>query len=103
MDHSKCPSLLEASKALLTKSGLSRWSGQTFAFAPTYQGNDDSAFENYCNAEFHPKFGRYTAWVLFSIGEENLAKAACVCNEVAVPGEEITMKYPKVHKLYSCY
>ena len=33
--------------------------------------------------------------MLFSVGAENLAKAACVCNEVAVPGEEITMKYPR--------
>ena len=94
MDHSKCPSLLEASKALLTKSGLCHWSGQTGTFAPTYQGDDDSKFEKSCKAKFHPKFGRYIAWVLFSVGAENLAKAACVCNGV-VHGKEITLKYPR--------
>ena len=31
---------------------------------------------------FHPEFGRYIAWVLFSVGAENLVKAACLCNGV---------------------
>ena len=34
MNHAKCDTLLEASKALLRKSGLARWDDQTFAFVP---------------------------------------------------------------------
>ena len=94
MDHSKCRPLFEASKALLRKSGLSCWSEQTVAFAPTYQGKNDCEFEKFCKSKFHPKFGRYIAWLLFSVGAENLAKAACVCNEV-VRGKEITLNYPR--------
>ena len=94
MDHSSCRNLLEASKALLRKSGLSRWSGQTGAFTPRYPSSNDCEFEKFCKSEFHPKFGRYIAWVLFSVGAENLAKAACVCNEV-VGGKEIPLKYPR--------
>ena len=73
MNHSKCRTLFEAGAALLRKSGLVHWSGQTLAFVPTYPGTDDSEFEKYLKAEFHPKLGRYMAWVLFSVGAENLA------------------------------
>ena len=47
-----------------------------------YPGDDDSEFEEYWREEFHSEFGRYMAWVLFSVGAENLAKAACVCNGI---------------------
>ena len=94
MSHSECETLFEASKALLKTSGLARWSGQTFTFVPMYPGNDDSEFENYWKEEFHSIFGRYMAWVLFSVGAENLAKAACVCNGL-VQGKTIPLKYPR--------
>ena len=80
MSHSDCKPLFEAGGALLIKSGLARWNGQTLSFVPMYPGDDDSEFEEYWREEFHSEFGRYIAWVLFSVGAENLAKAACVCN-----------------------
>ena len=80
MDHSECNHLFEAGKALLVKSGLVCWDGQ--AFAPRYEGDNDSEFEKWWKKKFHPEFGRYMAWVLFAVGSENLVKAACVCNGV---------------------
>ena len=77
MNHSHCKEPFDASKALLCKSGLARWDGETFV--PVYTGNDASKFEKYCKEQFHPRFGRYMAWVLFSVGAENLVKAAYVC------------------------
>ena len=94
MSHSKCESLFEASKALLNKSGLARWDGQTLHFVPLYAGDDDSEFEKHWKKQLHSEFGRYMAWVLFSVGAENLAKAACVCNGI-VQGETIPLKYPR--------
>ena len=93
MNHAKCDTLLEASKALLRKSGLARWDDQTFAFVPMYPSNEDYEFEEYWKGEFHSRFGRYMAWVLFSVGAENLAKAACVCNKV-VRGKTTSLIYP---------
>ena len=79
MNHSHCKEPFDASKALLCKSGLIRWDGETFV--PVYTDNDDSKFKKYCKEQFHPRFGRYMAWVLFSIGAENLVKAAYVCSK----------------------
>ena len=76
MSYSECKRLIEASKALLEKSGLAHWNGRTF------EPDDNSDFEQYWKTTFDPRFGRYMAWVLFSVGGENLAKAACVCNGV---------------------
>ena len=94
MNHAKCETLLEASKALLRKIGLARWDDQTFAFVPMYPGNEDYEFEEHWKEEFHSRFGRYMAWVLFSVGAENLAKAACVCNKV-VRGKTTSLIYPR--------
>lgn len=82
LSHSDCDSLLEVSKVLLIKSGLINWSCQDLEFAPSHPNGDDSEFEEHWKKEFHPKFGRYMAWVLFSVGAENLVKAACVCNRI---------------------
>ena len=82
MLHSDCKPLFEASKVLLEKSGLVCWDDQTFTFAPKYQSNDDCEFENWWKVAFPLEFGRYIAWVLFSVGSENLVKAACLCNGV---------------------
>ena len=82
MSHSECEDLFEASKALLGKSGLARWDDQAFAFMPMYSGDDDSRFEKHWKKYFHSRFGRYMAWVFFSVGAENLAKAACVCKGI---------------------
>ena len=98
MNHAKCDTLLEASKALLRKSGLARWDDQTFAFVPMYPGNEDYEFEEHWKEEFRSRFGRYMAWVLFSVGAENLAKAACVCNKV-VRGKTTSLIYPRYTEL----
>lgn len=82
MHHSDCKPLFEAGKALLVKSGLVCWDDKAFTFAPKYQSNDETAFEDWWKKMFHPEFGRYIAWVLFSVGAENLVKAACLCNGV---------------------
>ena len=63
-----------------------------------YVGNEDYEFEEHWKREFHSKFGRYMAWVLFSVGAENLAKAACVCNKV-VRGRTTSLKYPRYTEL----
>ena len=74
MTHTDCQILFDAGKALLAKSGLAHFNGQHFVAC-----NDKPRFDGYWEAEFHPVFGRYMAWVLLSVGAENLAKAACVC------------------------
>ena len=63
-----------------------------------YPGNEDYEFEEHWKGEFHSKFGRYMAWVLFSVGAENLAKAACVCNKV-VRGKTTSLEYPRYTEL----
>ena len=77
MSHSDCQLLFEAGRALVEKSGLARYCGPYFVAC-----ENKAAFDEYWQEEFDAKFGRYMAWVLFSVGAENLAKAACVCNEV---------------------
>ena len=77
MSHSDCQLLFEAGKALVEKSGLARYSGPYFVACEDREG-----FNEYWKEGFHPTFGRYMAWVLFVVGAENLAKAACVCNKV---------------------
>ena len=98
MSHSECDALFEASKALLEKSRLARWDEQTFTFVPMYPSNDDLEFEKHWKTEFHSKFGRYMAWVLFSVGAENLAKAASVCNGV-VRARTSSLGYPRFTEL----
>ena len=77
MSHSDCQILFEAGKALVEKSGLVHYHGQHFVAS-----DDKARFDRYWKEKFHSEFGRYMAWVLFSVGAENLAKAACVCNGV---------------------
>ena len=77
MSHEHCQNLFEAGRALVEKSGLANFCGSNFVAA----GNQ-ATFNDYWEREFHMKFGRYMAWVLFSVGAENLAKAACVCSKV---------------------
>ena len=92
MAHSTCGSLFEASKALLQCSGLIHWSGAVYV--ATHPAEDDSEFEKYSRTKFDPAYGRYMCWLLFSVGAENLAKAACVCNEI-VKINVSTLKFPR--------
>ena len=71
MSHTSCQVLFEAGQALVAKSGLAKYSGAYFVAC-----DDEAGFDEYWKREFHPEFGRYMAWVLFSVGAENLAKAA---------------------------
>ena len=75
MNHEECQTLFEAGKTLLVKSRLVQFDGQSFVGK-----EDDGEFEQ-CWGRFHERFGRYMAWVWFSVGAENLAKAALICNE----------------------
>ena len=75
MGHDECGKLFGASKSLLTKSGLVRY--KDGSFAP--EMNEDR-FEAYWQENFDPEFGRYMAWVWFSVGAENLLKAALECH-----------------------
>ena len=77
MNHHECGNLFLAARALMEKSRLVLYQGCRFRAC-----TDESAFEKYVVEELDPQFGRYMAWLLFSVGAENLAKAACVCTGV---------------------
>ena len=55
-------------------SGLVRYSGDSFVC-----NNDKEGLEVFWKENFDKDFGRYMAWVWFSVGAENLVKAALVC------------------------
>ena len=74
MNHHECGKLFLAAKALMEKSRLVLYQGGSF-----HACTDESAFEKYVSEKLDPQYGRYMAWLLFSVGAENLAKAACVC------------------------
>ena len=88
MSHADCQILFEAGKALVEKSGLATYCGQDFVAC-----DDESAFNKYWKENFHQEFGRYMAWVLFLVGAENLAKAACVCNRVVKFESKPTLRH----------
>lgn len=93
MSHADCQILFEAAKTLVEKSGLAKYCGQDFIAC-----DDEAAFRKYWEKQFHQEFGRYMAWVLFLVGAENLAKAACVCNCVVTVKSKPTLeKYVNSH------
>ena len=75
MNHHVCENLFLAAKALMEKSRLVSFQDGSF-----HACTDECAFEKYVGEQLAPKYGRYMAWVLFSVGAENLVKAACVCS-----------------------
>ena len=75
MSHYECRKLFEAGKSLLEGSRLVRYSNGIFL-----SNDDEEGLETYWKENFAPGFGRYMAWVWFSIGAEKLVKAALVCN-----------------------
>ena len=77
MNHLECGKLFLAAKTLMEKSCLVLYQGSSF-----HACTDESAFEEYVSEKLDPQFGRYMAWLLFSVGAENLAKAACVCTGI---------------------
>lgn len=99
MSHSDCQVLFNAGKALVEKSGLAHYDKQHFVAV----ANKDR-FDSYWKLKFHLEFGRYMAWVLFSVGAENLAKAACVCNGVVKVSQKPTLgNYVNKHFKKLCY
>ena len=75
MNHEECGSLFAASLSLLEGSGLVRYSDGSFV------GNvDEESVEASWKENFNQGYGRYMAWVWFSVGAENLVKAALICN-----------------------
>ena len=75
MKYYECEKLFEAGRCLLEGSGLVRYIEGSFS------GNgDEDGLEERWRENFDPDFGRYMAWVWFSVGAENLVKAALVCN-----------------------
>ena len=98
MNHSDCQTLFEAGKSLVEKSGLACCCG-TYIVAC----DDGESFNQHWRDTFHPKFGRYMAWVLFAVGAENLAKAACICSEVFKVSSKPTLEdYVKKHLTKLC-
>jgi hypothetical protein len=79
MNHKECDLLFKAGKALILESRLVKWNG--FEFEPLFDGNCDCDFEAWLKGAYQHEYGRYISWVLFSVGMENLAKAACVCRK----------------------
>ena len=74
MIHDECRPIFESSKILLVKSGLVGFSRNCFVAK-----EPEKEFEKYWARDFDPEYGRYMAWVWFSVGAENLLKAALVC------------------------
>ena len=75
MNHDVCGNLFLAAKALIEKSHLVLFQDASF-----HACTDECAFEEYVGEQLDPQYGRYMAWVLFSVGAENLVKGACVCS-----------------------
>ena len=88
MNHYECRNLFGAGRSLLESSGLVRYCGDSFVC-----NNDEDDFEEWWRENFDPDFGRYMVWVWFSVGAENLVKAALVCNGL-VRGEPQELGYP---------
>lgn len=82
MSHDECGILLRASRSLLEKSGLVHC--ENGCFVPE---NRECKFESYWQKHFDCEFGRYMAWVWFSVGAENLLKAALMCRK-SLPRKE---------------
>ena len=78
MNHKECDKLFKAAKALMEKSHLVKYEGGQF----TVRHDNSDAFDKCVKTAFGEEHGRYIAWILFSVGAENLVKAACVCSKV---------------------
>ena len=88
MSHYECGNLFRASKALLEGSGLVRDRNDTFVC-----NSDEEDLERRWREDFDQDFGRYMAWVWFSVGAENPVKAALVCNRLLEQKRE-NARYP---------
>ena len=87
MSHVDCRIIFEAGKSLVEKSGLAHYYCQDFVAC-----DNETAFDEYWEKSFHQEFGRYMTWVLFLVGAENMAKAACVCNKIVKVKSKTTLE-----------
>ena len=74
MNHYECGNLFGACRRLLEGSRLVLYTGDSFVC-----NSDEEGLESWWRGNFDQDFGRYMAWVWFSVGAENLVKAALVC------------------------
>ncbi len=88
MSHEECHKIYQAGKTLLVKSKLVHFDGHSFV-----DEKDEDQCELYWSRHFDEDFGRYMAWVWFSVGAENLAKAALVCNG-KLTAEKVNFDFP---------
>ncbi len=88
MIHNECGNLFRAGRTLLERSRLVRYGEHAFVGE-----TDEDWVEAYWKNNFDSDFGRYMAWVWFSVGAENLAKAALVCNGL-LQGKPQNLDYP---------
>ena len=88
MTHSQCKDLFSAGRKLLEGSRLTCYCGGCFV-----TGEAQNAIERYWRENIDPQFGRYMAWVWFSVGAENLVKAALVCDGI-IEDEPKNLGYP---------
>jgi hypothetical protein len=80
---------VQAGRALLTKSGLVKWS------------NEHNIFESRAMEEFErdvrglePQFGRLMLWMWFSAGAEMFAKGVCLMRGVPLRHTKMVLAYP---------
>ncbi|MCY4365311.1 MAG: hypothetical protein OXE17_03680 [Chloroflexi bacterium] len=95
MKHKERDFLFTAGKSLLLESKLVYWNG--IKFEPFFRGSCDCDYEAWLKSAFQHEYGRYISWVLFSVGMENLAKAACVCGNTV--HKDSSGKYGTLGKL----
>ena len=88
MTHCECGNLFGASKSLLEESGLVCYADQRFTWK-----NCEEDIEKCWKKRFDAEFGRYMAWVWFSVGAENLVKAALVCSGL-LKRKDVKLGYP---------
>ena len=96
MNHYECGNLFGASKSLLEGSGLVHYCGDYFV-----SNSNEEELEECWRENFDRDFGRYMAWVWFSVGAENLVKAALVCNGLLKEKQQThsyPLYWPNTHK-----
>ena len=74
--HEDCQRLFVAAQELVNISGLAHYTGSGFVAC-----DNVARFEAHWKQKFHHRFGRYMAWVLFSVVAENASQGSiCEAN-----------------------
>ncbi len=77
--HDECAVLLSAGRELIDISGLAKWSTTSESFGVRFS---KPGFEAYHVKKFGGDHSRYIAWIVFSVGVENLVKSTLKCNNI---------------------